>query len=57
MLNLILLNILKAVAAVNNTLYTGSDYYIIITEIPVNLSEKPLRVKLNFPEKARLRFF
>ena len=43
-------------AAVDNTLYTGSDYYIIITEIPAGPPEKPLRVKLNFPEKTRLRF-
>ena len=57
MLNLTLLNILKTITAVDNTLYTGSDHYIIITEIPVNLSEKLLYVKLNFPEKTRLCFF
>ena len=57
MLNLVLLNVLKITAAVNNILYTGSDYYIIITEIPVNPPEKLLYVKLNFPEKTRLCFF
>ena len=39
-INLALLNILKITAAVNNILYTGSDYYIIITEIPVSFFEK-----------------
>ena len=57
MLNLILLNVLKIIITVNNILYTGSDYYIIITEIPVNVSEKPLYIKLSFSEKTRLRFF
>ena len=57
MLNLALLNVLKTAAAVDNILYTGSDYYIIIAEIPVSLSEKLLHAKLDFPEKARLRFF
>ena len=56
MLNLTLLNILKTITAVDNTLYTGSDHYIIITEIPVNPPEKPLYVKLSFFKKARLRF-
>ena len=56
MLNLALLNVLKTTAAVNNILYTGSDHYIIITEIPAGPPEKPLYVKLSFPENARLRF-
>ena len=57
MLNLTLLNVLKVTAVINDTLYTGFNYYIIITEIPVNPPEKPLYVKLSFFKKARLRFF
>ena len=56
-LNLTLLNILKIITAVNNILYTGSDYYIIIIKIPVSFSEKLLYVKLNFFKKTYLRFF
>ena len=56
-LKLKLLNILLITVIINDILYTGSDYYIIITEIPVNLLKKPLYIKLNFPEKPRLRFF
>ena len=56
MLNLTLLNVLKITAAVDNILYTGSDYYIIIAEIPVNPPEKLLYAKLSFFKKARLRF-
>ena len=57
MLNLILLNVLKIIITVNNILYTGSDYYIIIITIPVSFFKKLLHVKLNFPEKACLCFF
>ena len=57
MLNLTLLNVLKISVTVNNILYTGSDYYIIITEIPVNPPEKFLYIKLSFFKNACLRFF
>ena len=57
MLNLTLLNILRVITAVNDILYTGSDYYIIITEIPVNYLKNLLHIKLKFPEKTRLCFF
>ena len=56
MLNLTLLNVLKTITVIDNILYTGFNYYIIITEIPVSPPEKPLYVKLSFPEKTRLRF-
>ena len=57
MLNLILLNVLKIITVIDNILYTGFNNYIIIAEIPVSFSEKPLYIKLNFSKKARLRFF
>ena len=57
MLNLILLNVLKITVIINNILYTGFYYYIIIIKIPVRFSEKPSYIKLIFPEKAYLRFF
>ena len=56
MLNLTLLNILKTITAVDNTLYTGSDHYIIVAEIPAGLFEKILYARLSFFIKARLRF-
>ena len=57
MLNLALLNVLKTSVIINDILYTGFDYYTIMAEIPVSFFKKFLYVKLNFPEKACLRFF
>ena len=57
MLNLILLNVLKITAAVNDILYTGFNYYIIIAEIPINFLKKPLYIKLSFFKKAYLYLF